>query len=109
VGGPGQPGQRDLGAWPVLEDQPAIDVVEDPIEQDGRQQDIVQEADERDEVGQQVDRVRQVEDRRGQGDLRRARQQWIDGQAPDQPGDVGQGPKQRFHAAPIPDSRRPAR
>src|SRR2546426_2863315 len=77
--------ERHSVAWPVLEQERSVDVVQETVHHDGRQEEIVQVADERDEVGDQVHGTRQVQGDRPERDLRRERDLAVAEQGRDHP------------------------
>src|SRR6267142_2964145 len=97
-------GARDalqrLGATrPVLEHEAAVHEVQHPVDEDRGDEDVVQVAQHRNEVRDQVDGRDQVQDGGGQRDLRGLRQHRVEGETADGANDVRQGAQERLHGS----------
>src|SRR5436305_220736 len=105
---PGNPGREDTGgardalerlraAGPVLEHEAAVDEVQHPVDQDRRDEDVVEIAEHGHEVGNQVDRRDEIEDGGAQRDLGGFRQHRVEGEAADRAHDVRERAQKRPH------------
>src|SRR5262249_51133506 len=86
-------------ARPVLQDEAAIDVVEDAVEDDGRHQDVVQVTEQRNEVGDEVERAHQIDRGGRQRDLGRPWQYGVGDESRDETRHVRQRLEQRPHGS----------
>src|SRR5688572_31712961 len=85
-------------AGPVLEDERPVDPVQDAVDHDRRQEQIVEVADQRNEVGDEIDRREQVEGGGAEHHLGGLREHGIADQAGDQACQVRDHAKQRRHS-----------